>query len=47
MEAFDYDEALELARAARGNDSFGYQGEFIKLVNLARSLDSTPEKTIN
>ncbi len=47
MEAFGYNEALELARAARGNDPFGYQGEFIKLVNLARSLDSTPEKTIN
>ena len=47
MEAFGYDEALELARAARGRDPFGYQGEFIKLVNLARSLDSAPDNTVN
>jgi Ca-activated chloride channel family protein len=47
LEAFGYDEALELARASRGKDPFGYQGEFIKLVNLARSLDNTPEKTVN
>lgn len=38
-EKFDYDQVLELARAARGEDRFGYRGEFISLVNLAKSLD--------
>ena len=37
---FAYDDVLELARKARGNDSFGYRGEFISLVNLAKSLSS-------
>lgn len=36
--AFDYKDILELARKARGEDNFGYRGEFIKLVNLAKSL---------
>lgn len=39
-EEFVYDDVLELARKARGNDSFGYRGEFISLVNLAKSLSS-------
>lgn len=39
-EEFAYDDVLELARKARGNDSFGYRGEFISLVNLAKSLSS-------
>ncbi|NOQ89454.1 MAG: DUF3520 domain-containing protein [Gammaproteobacteria bacterium] len=37
---FNYDDVLELARKARGNDNFGYRGEFISLVNLTRSLSS-------
>ena len=37
---FAYDDVLELARKARGSDSFGYRGEFLSLVNLARSLSS-------
>lgn len=41
---FGYDDILVLARNARGKDPFGYRGEFIKLVNLARSL-ATPEQT--
>ncbi len=40
IEDFSYDDVLELARKARGDDSFGYRGEFISLVNLARSLST-------
>ena len=36
---FGYDEVLALARSARGADPFGYRGEFLTLVGLARSLD--------
>ena len=38
--SLDYDDILTLARNARGKDHFGYRGEFIALVNLAKSLDS-------
>ncbi|EDN67702.1 von Willebrand factor type A domain protein [Beggiatoa sp. PS] len=38
LEQFSYDNILNLARDARGNDPFGYRGELIKLVNLAKSL---------
>jgi len=37
---FTYDDVLELARKSRGNDDFGYRGEFLSLVNLAGSLSS-------
>ena len=37
--SFGYDEVLALARGARGADPFGYRGEFLTLVGLARSLD--------
>ncbi len=37
--AFGYDDVLALARGARGDDPFGYRGEFLTLVSLARSLD--------
>jgi len=33
-----YDDTLALASGARGQDPFGYQGEFLTLVNLAKSL---------
>lgn len=36
---FGYDEVSRLAQGARGQDSFGYRGEFLTLVNLAKSLD--------
>jgi Ca-activated chloride channel homolog len=36
---FGYDEVAKLARDTRGQDSFGYRGEFLTLVNLAKSLD--------
>ncbi len=35
---YDYDDMLTLARNARGEDRFGYRGEFLSLVNLAKSL---------
>ncbi len=37
---FSYEDVLNLAREARGDDPFGYRGEFLKLVNLAKSLSS-------
>lgn len=37
---FGYDEVLALARNARGHDPYGYRGEFLTLVGLARSLDT-------
>ncbi len=33
-----YDDILKLAQEARGKDRFGYRGEFLTLVNLAKSL---------
>ena len=35
---FGYTEVLALARGARGDDPFGYRGEFLQLTNLASSL---------
>ena len=43
---FDYDQVLDLARGARGEDRFGYRGEFLKLVALARSLDGSTAQAI-
>ncbi len=37
---FNYDDILELARHTKGNDPHGYRGEFLKLVELAQSIDS-------
>jgi len=36
---FGYDDIARLAQNARGQDGFGYRGEFLALVNLAKSLD--------
>ena len=38
-ENFGYDQVLAWAQNARGKDMFGYRGEFISLVNLAKTLD--------
>jgi Ca-activated chloride channel family protein len=35
---FDYAAVKQLANGARGQDEFGYRGEFVRLVNLASSL---------
>lgn len=37
---FSYDDILKLARHTKGNDPHGYRGEFLKLVELAQSIDS-------
>ena len=39
-EGFAYDDVLKLARGSRGNDPFGYRGEFLSLVNLAKTLET-------
>ena len=35
--AFSYDDVIELAQGAKGEDPFGYRAEFVGLVRLARS----------
>jgi len=39
LQEFNYDEVLDLARSARGDDNHGYRGEFLTLVSLASSLE--------
>ncbi len=39
-----YEDVAALARNARGQDRFGYRGEFIQLVNLAQSLAGTSKQ---
>ena len=34
---FDFDQVIELAQGARGEDRFGYRSQFLQLVRLARS----------
>jgi Ca-activated chloride channel family protein len=38
LERFSYDDILSLAHDAHGEDPYGYRAEFMKLVNLAKSL---------
>lgn len=35
---YDYSQILSLARQSKGDDPYGYRGEFIKLVELAKNL---------
>jgi Ca-activated chloride channel family protein len=37
---FDYDRARVIATAARGDDPFGYRGEFIHMLDLAKTAAS-------
>ena len=37
---FSYEDVIELARAAKGDDQFGYRAEFINLVRLAETAAS-------
>ena len=37
---FDYDDVIALAQANKGDDEFGYRGEFVNLVRLAKSAAS-------
>lgn len=41
---FTYSDVLTLAQNARGNDAYGYRGEFLSLVNLARAFASAPTR---
>jgi Ca-activated chloride channel family protein len=36
---FNYDDAIRLAQEARGKDAYGYRGEFIGLLTLAKTLN--------
>ncbi len=48
LEQFDYPALLALARSGRGNDPFGYRGEFIQLLSLAQTLSAvTPPQARN
>lgn len=38
LKSFAYDDVLTLARNSKGADSFGYRGEFLQLVSLAKGL---------
>ena len=38
LNSFAYDDVLNLARESKGSDSFGYRGEFLQLVSLAKGL---------
>lgn len=40
LQKFSYNDILELAKKSKGDDAYGYRGEFIQLVALAESLDS-------
>lgn len=40
LHGFNWQGILELARQGRGNDMNGHRGEFIQLINLARTLDT-------
>lgn len=37
---FSYDRAIEMAQSAKGEDGFGYRGEFIQLLRLAKVADT-------
>jgi Ca-activated chloride channel family protein len=40
--AMSYGDVIAMARAAKGDDEFGYRAEFINLVRLARSASALP-----
>jgi Ca-activated chloride channel family protein len=42
---FSYDNIAKLVQEARSQDGFGYRGEFLTLVNLAKSLDKGDQST--
>jgi Ca-activated chloride channel family protein len=41
---FDYDDVIALAQANKGEDEFGYRGELVNLVRLAKSAASMPRQ---
>ncbi|MCX7555008.1 VWA domain-containing protein [Marinicella sp. S1101] len=38
LNSFGYDDVMSLARASKGADDYGYRGEFLQLVSLAKGL---------
>jgi Ca-activated chloride channel family protein len=40
--SFDLAASAELARSGKGEDRFGLRGEFVQLVELAQSLQTSP-----
>ena len=38
LKSFAYDDVITLANQAKGKDPFGYRGEFVQLVSLAKNL---------
>ena len=38
LNSFSYDDVMMLARESKGQDTFGYRGEFLQLVSLAKGL---------
>jgi Ca-activated chloride channel family protein len=43
LEKFTWQDIVKLAQSSRGEDPFGYRGEFISLIQLADSLSSTTQ----
>ena len=41
---FGYDDVLQIAQAARGNDPYGYRTEFIQLVRAAKTASALPSQ---
>ncbi len=41
LEDYSYDSIIALADGARGRDAYGYRGEFVSLVRLAKSLSGS------
>lgn len=41
---YSYDEIVELAQSAKGDDPYGYRAEFINLVRAASAIDRAPEE---
>jgi Ca-activated chloride channel family protein len=41
---FSYDDVIDLARSARGEDPFGYRAEFISMVRLAKTARAMGER---
>jgi Ca-activated chloride channel family protein len=37
LKDYSYDDVIEMAKSARGDDPFGYRAEFLNLVRLAKS----------
>ncbi|MCG8440926.1 MAG: VWA domain-containing protein [Caulobacterales bacterium] len=43
LKDFGFDDVVDLAQSAKGEDAFGYRAEFIQLARLAESAEGLPE----